>query len=145
MSQLSMTYGHGEAGRALWQLELDWARRAVSAIGAKDVCWELGITAPELTDALAERSRGGKDDDEDDDKPKKKSKRRLPGEWIAVIRAMAPTGLQLEWLQIVSRPLGHEPKRVEVKTPAEKLRERDEWLARKSPALLELMARELGH
>lgn len=137
MSQLSLTYVPEDLGRATWQVELEWARRAVAAIGPKEVAWALNTSASQLSDALAERPRDKEDDD-------KRSKRSLRAEWMAVIRAMAPVGLQLEWLRIVCPPLGHEPKRIQIKTSDQKLREREEWLKAKASVVYEQMEKELG-
>lgn len=144
MSQLSMTYTPEDSARAVWAAELEWARRAVAVIGAKEVTFALNISASDLSDALAERPRGDKDDRGEKDSDKKKAKRALRGEWITMIRQMAPGGLQLEWLRIVMPPLGHEPKRIETLTPEQELRMLKEHLREESPGALRTFEAGLG-
>jgi hypothetical protein len=55
VTQLSLGYAPEHQGREVWRLEIDWARRAVEAIGHKDVAFALDIAPSTLTDALHER------------------------------------------------------------------------------------------
>lgn len=118
MTQLSLTYSPDDLGRAVWIDELVWARKAVDAIGHKNVAFALDVAPSTLTDALAEREAGGK-------------RKALKGEWIAVIRHMAPVGMQLEWLRIVARPLSHEPMPIRTRTPEQRLADLERLLTTK--------------
>lgn len=108
MTQLSLGYSADQQGRDLWKLELAWARKAVDAIGHKEVAFALDVKPSTLTDALSEREHG-------------EGRKGLKAEWLTVIRQMAPHGMRAEWLRLVCPPLGYEPKPIEVRTPAQRL------------------------
>lgn len=127
MTQLSLGYAPEHRGRETWRLELDWARRAVEAIGHKDVAYALDISPSTLTDALHERERKG-----------------IKAEWLAVIRTMSSDGMRREWLRIVGQPLGYQPERIKTMDPAEELRVTRELLGRLAPVLLSAVDKELG-
>jgi hypothetical protein len=125
--QLSLGYSPEHQGRETWRLEIDWACRAVAAIGHKDVAFALDIAPSTLTDALHERDRKG-----------------VKAEWLRVIVHMSPDGMRREWLRIVSRPLGFEPERIKTMDAAEELRILRELLQRQAPVVLQAIDKELG-
>ena len=125
--QLSLGYSPEHAGREDWRSELDWARSAVDSIGHKHVAYALDIAPSTLTDALKERDGKG-----------------LRAEHLTIIRRLAPSGLQAEWLRIVARPLGHETNPIKTRTPEEKLRAVLDVIERGAPFLLGAIAKEIG-
>lgn len=125
--QLSLGYSPEHAAREVWRLEIDWCRRAVEAIGHKDVAFALDIAPSTLTDALHERERKG-----------------VKAEWMRVIVHMSSEGMRREWLRIVSRPIGFEPERIKTLDPAEELRITREALRRMAPVLLREIDKEVG-
>lgn len=127
MTQLSLGYAPEHCGREVWRLELDWARRAVEAIGHKDVAYALDISPSTLTDALHERERKG-----------------IKAEWLSVIRQMSSDGMRREWLRIVSQPLGFMPERIKTMDANEELRITRELLQRMAPVLLRELDKEIG-
>lgn len=125
--QLSLGYQPEHAGREIFRLELDWTRRAVEAIGHKDVAYALDISPSTLTDALHERERKG-----------------IKSEWLSVIRHMSSDGMRREYLRIISHPLGFEPERIKVMDAAEELRVTRATLEKLAPILLKEIDREVG-
>lgn len=132
MTQLSLGYSPEHQGRQVWQLELDWCRRAVDAIGHKEVAYALDVKPSTLTDALCERKR-------EDATPK-----GMRAEWVSVIRQMSSDGMRAEYLRLISTPLGYVPQRVRVMDPIEELRATREAIARLAPGLLSAVDREVG-
>jgi len=130
--QLSLGYSTDQQGRDVWQAIVEWARRAVDAIGHKEVAYRLNLKPSTLTDALAERKR--------DDGTNK----GMRGEWVTVIAQMSSDGMRSEYLRIVSQPLGYVPQRVRVMDPVEELRATREALARLAPGLLAAVDKEVG-
>jgi len=129
--QLSLGYKPEQQGRDIWQDVLAWARRAVEAIGHKEVTYALNLKASTLTDALAERKR-------EDGTPK-----GMRAEWICVIAQMSSDGMRAEYLRIVSQPLGYAPQRIR-RDPAEELRATREAVLRLAPGLLAAIDKEVG-
>ncbi len=126
--QLALVYDAATVGASDWDDELRWFRRAVDVIGAKEVAYRLDIQPSNLTDALHERER-----------------KDVKGKWISVVRRMVPDAMIEDYVRLLNVTHGYEaPKRLKVKTPEERERERREWMAKHSPALLELMDKELG-
>lgn len=130
--QLSLGYSSDEQGRQVWRALVEWARRAVDAIGHKDVAFALDVKPSTLTDALAERKR-------EDGHVK-----GMRAEWMPIIAQMSGEGMRTEYVRLVCTPLGFAPQRIRVMDPAEELRATREALARLAPGLLAAVDKEVG-
>ncbi len=126
--QIPIAFGASHDGATQWQTELAWIRRAVDVIGDKEVAYALDIGPSLLSDALVERER-----------------KYLKAKWVSIIVRMAPPEMQAEWVRLTADPLGFKmPERKRAKTPEERDRERDAWLAVNAPGLRAQMNKELG-
>jgi hypothetical protein len=126
--QLSLGFPPEEQGRETWRHVIEWARRAVDAIGHKHVAYALDIAPSTLTDALKERD--GK---------------CLRADHLVIIAHLASPGLRAEYLRINTAPLGFDmPTPTRTKTDAEKLRIVLDLLERGAPFLLGVVSKEIG-
>jgi len=126
--QLPISFDPVSTGSGDWSDIEDWFKRAVAAVGAKEVAFYLNITASNLSDALDAKQR-----------------KDIKARWIAVVLRMCPDALVREYLDIMSKQHGYEePKRKRVKTADEALPEVLGWMERQCPALLAIMRKELG-
>ena len=117
MTQMPIDFGARIAGRGDWGYQLDWARRAVDLAGHKNVAYELDVSPSALTDALIEREGEGR-------------KRRLAGEYLAVILRMSSVPMRHEYLRVKCDALGFEPPIPRrVKTAEEELAELKQLLS----------------
>lgn len=132
-AQIEIEFHPSQAAREVWKLELEWARRAVLAIGAKDVVFYLDIAASTLSEALSESP----------DRKRKKPK-GLRAEWLRVIVMMSSPVMREEWLRIVSRPMGFVVARHKNLTPEQRLAAQRRVLERIAPGVLEMVDQEVG-
>lgn len=126
MSQLEIAFHPSQHGREVWKVELDWARRCVTELGAKEVCYWLDIAPSTLSEALAERD-----------------KKALKGEWVRVLVMMAPQSLREEWLRLVAGPMHFVVERRKKLTPEQELRAMKRAIAKLAPGLEEAIETEV--
>jgi hypothetical protein len=126
--QLAIAFDPVSTGNGDWSDIEEWFKRAVVAIGEKEVCYRLNITASNLSDALDESQR-----------------KSIKARWIQIVLRMAPEAMAREYLDILSRQHGfEEPKRKRVKTHEEINREAFAWMERQCPGLFAMMKKDLG-
>lgn len=75
-AQVSLPYSPAYLGNEAWQRQLVIYREAVRFLTPKEVTYELAITEQALSDALLERKNADG------------RKRRVPAEWLGVIKAL---------------------------------------------------------
>lgn len=127
MRQLTLAYDAATVGASDWDAELQWFRRAVDIVGAKEVAYRLDIQPSHLTDAQYERER-----------------KNVHGRWISVVRHMVPEAIIAEHLKLICAQHGYKVERVEPMTPEQARRAEHEWLRLRAPWVLEAMKGDLG-
>lgn len=123
-AQCDLPFEPAVVGHGAWLLQLEWVKRIVATLTAKEVTFALGIKDSTLSDALAER----KAEDQ-------KGKKAIKAEWIAILLAMANDEQRGEYLRLVATPLNYVIARP-VKSPEEELREMRAHFKREAPGVL---------